>query len=151
MTFTADHLDLKPPGSVLDWHIFDDGFIAGDYRIRLLGPERWQVTCDEATVGEYRRLKTAFSTCEHHARDVLRRRAVVRHGVVAALAFVAWLLVDAAFGLTGIGYFALALFPVVFVGIRALVRCLASTAGNIDNPYLPRIGWDPVTGRKRRG
>ena len=39
MTFTADHLDLKPTGSVLDWHIFDDGFIAGDYRIRLLGPQ----------------------------------------------------------------------------------------------------------------
>lgn len=149
MTFTADHLDLQPPGSVLDWHIYDDGFIAGDYRIHLVAPKRWAVVCDGSDLGEYRSLRTAFSSCEHHVREVRRRSAVIRYGAIAALAFAAWLMIDAAFAMTRVGYISVALFPVVFVGVGALVRCLASTAGNVNNPYLPCIIWNPG-GRKRK-
>jgi len=137
MTLTADHLDLQPPGSMLDWRIYDDGFIAGNYRIHLLDARRWQVMCDDDVVGEYRSLKTAFATCEHHLRNGLRRSAIQRHGLVAVLALVAWLLVDVVFALTGDGYVTVALFPVVFVGVAAAVRCLASAIGGV-NPYAPR-------------
>jgi hypothetical protein len=138
MTFTADQLDLQPPGSALDWYLYDDGFIAGDYRIHLMEPGRWQVMCDGVAIDEYHSLKTAFVTCERHAGHQRRRTTVMRYGTVAALAVVAWFLVDAATRVTGIGYFALALVPVVFVGFAALVRCVAAASGDPSNPYAPQ-------------
>lgn len=135
MRFTADHLDLQPPGSVLDWYLYDDGFLAGDYRIHLPEPGRWLAVCDGATIGEYHSLKTAFASCELHVRHQRRRSAVVRYGTVAVLAVVAWLLVDAVASLTGVGYFTLALVPVVFVGFAALIRCVAAASGDASNPY----------------
>lgn len=122
---------------MLDWHLYDDGFIAGGYRISLVGPRRWQASCDGSVLGDYRSLKTAFSTCEHHVREAFRRRAVVRYAVIAAMAFGAWFLVDAAVGLTGVGEVTVILVPVVFVGVAALVRCLAAAIGDVDSPFLP--------------
>jgi hypothetical protein len=142
MTFSSEQLGLQPPGSFLEWRIFDDGFIADAYRIVLLGPRQWLVSGDGRDVGVYRSLRTAFSSAEHDYREALRRRSVRRNALIAALAVIAWLAVDALFGVVGAGLWIVVLFPIVLVGMLALVRCLAGLSGNVHNPYLS-IPYDP--------
>ncbi len=148
MSFTADHLAMQPPGSFLEWRIFDDGFIADAYRIVLLGPKQWRVTREGDHVGVYRSLKTAFSSAEHDYREALRRRSVRRSASVVLLAVLAWLGVDALFHVVGAGLWIVVLFPIVLVGMLALVRCLAGLSGNAHNPYLS-IPYDPRSFWKR--
>lgn len=142
MSFTPDQLALQPPGSFLDWQIFDDGFIAGAYRIVLEGPKRWRVTDRDSDVGVYRSLRTAFASAEHHYRETLRTRSVKRSALVAVLAVLSWLAIDALAGVVGYGLWIVVLFPVVLIGMLALVRCLAGLSGNAHNPYLS-IPYDP--------
>jgi hypothetical protein len=146
MIFTAQQLDMAPTGSLLEWRIFDDGFISDPYRIVLLGPKQWQLIDDEGSVGTYRSLKTAFASAEHFHRERLRRRSVRTNAVVLAIATGAWLGVDALFPIAGPGLWILVLFPIVFVGMASLVRCVAATSGNVNNPYIampynPRPRW----------
>ena len=149
MTFTAQQLDMAPTGSLLDWQIFDDGFISDTYRIVLLGPKQWQLIDESGSVGTYRSLKTAFASAEHSHRERLRRRSVRTNAVVLAVAIAAWLAVDALFPVAGPGLWILVLFPIVFVGMTSLVRCVAATSGNVNNPYIampynPRPRWKRV-------
>ncbi len=144
----ADHLEFQPPGTILEWRIYDDGLIAGDYRIQLLGPRSWRVMCQDEDIGQYGSLKLAFSSAEHHVRERHRRSAMIRFGTFAALAFVAWLAVDAILGLTRNGYVALLLFPIMYLGIGALVRSLVAAVGDVRMPYYPRIRRIPGV-RKR--
>jgi hypothetical protein len=155
MMFTSDQLALQPPGSFLEWRIFDDGFIADAYRIVLLGPKEWRLSEADREVGVYRSLRTAFSSAEHHHREALRRGSVRRNAVIVAAAIAAWLTVDALFGVVGAGLWILVLFPIVLVGMLALVRCLAGLSGNVHNPYLsvpydPRSLWARTRPRERR-
>ena len=89
-------------------------------------------------VGTYRSLKLAFSSAEHHFRESVRRSRMVRYGGMAFGAAVALLMVDVLFHITGAPVLALALFPIVWVGVAAFVRFIASTPGNLHNPYRPR-------------
>ena len=136
MTFTPEQLAMQPPGAILDWWIFDDGFIADDYRIVLLGPAQWEVRRSADVVGIYRSLKTAFVSAEHHHRESIRQGLLRRNGIAFALAVIAWFAVDVVFGVTGAGFTVLVLFPIVFIGMRSMARFLASLSGNINNPYL---------------
>ena len=48
--------------------------------------------------------------------------------------------------LAGPGLWILVLFPIVFIGMASLVRCIAATSGNVNNPYIampydPRPRW----------
>ena len=148
MSFTADQLALQPPGAYLEWQIFDDGFIADAYRIVLMGPREWRLTEADEHVGVYRSLRTAFSSAEHHYRESLRKRSVKRNALVVALAIVSWLAVDALFDVVGAGLWVVVLFPIVFVGMTSLVRCLAGLSGNAHNPYIS-IPYDPRSLWKR--
>lgn len=150
MTFTAEHLALQPPGSMLEWRIYDDGFIAGDYRIHLLGPKRWQVELSGEPIGEYASLRTAFSSAEHHLHETSRRSTMIRHGIVVVLAMLGWLAIDLIFGMTGIWWLALVAFPVVAIGVISLERCVAASNGNLHNPHYPSVDWKPRPRSKRR-
>ena len=79
---------------------------------------------------------------------MLRRRSVRRNAIVVVFALLSWLAVDALFSVFGIEYSILALFPVVLIGARALVRCLAGLSGNAHNPYVS-IPYDPRSFWKR--
>lgn len=146
MTFTAQQLAMAPPGSLLEWQIFDDGFISDPYRIVLVGPKQWQLIDESGSIRTYRSLKTAFASAEHSHRERLRRRSVRTNAVVLAIAIAAWLAVDVLFPIAGPGLWIIVLFPIVFVGMTSLVRCIAATSGNVNNPliampYDPRPRW----------
>ena len=149
MTFTPEQLDMQPPGSILDWRIYDDGFIADDYRIVLTGPQAWDVRRSGKSVGTYRSLRTAFVSAEHDYRESLRLQSLKRHGILFGLSVLAWLAVDIVFGMTGVGLWVLALFPIVYIGMRSLVRGIAALPGNAHNPYAS-VPYDHRPPRWRR-
>ena len=66
----------------------------------------------------------------------------MKNSQVRALAVVSWLAIDALAGVVGYGLWIVVLFPVVLIGMFALVRCLAGLSGNAHNPYLS-IPYDP--------
>ena len=128
MTFTARQLDMKPPGSILDWRIFDDGFIGGDYRIVHLGPRNWLVTRRNSIVGTYRRLKTAFVSAERHHRRMLRVERVKKTAFNVAVVAALWFLLVGVLGWTAPG--AWLLFPVTLLGMTSVLKLVAREAGN---------------------
>ena len=75
----ARELALKKPGSVIDWRERDDEYIGDGYRIRLLEPQKWQITYRDYLLAYHPSLKAAFSMVERHRRETLRRRALLRY------------------------------------------------------------------------
>ena len=142
---SADQLDLRPPGSILDWRIFDDGFAAGDYRIVHLGPRQWAVSHGSRVVGVYRRLRTAFVSAERHRRQEIRFSHVWATVVTVAAAALTWLLVDELVGWENPVPYLLIVFPAVVIALSAVAHLAGRMAGNPSSAYLPTV---PVAVRR---
>ena len=135
----ARELAMRRPGSVLDWHIHDDEYVGDGYRIRLLEPEKWEVTHRETVLETPRSLKRAFAKVERHRRDTLRRRDLWVWGSLFVAALVTGISVSQLAPAASI-----AVLPVVFfVGISALIRVAAALSRSVTDPYQRRLPWEP--------
>lgn len=146
MTFTPQQLDMRPPGSILDWRIFDDGFIADGYRVLHLGPRNWLVTHDESIIGCYGRLKTAFISAERHRRQVIRLERVKSMIATVSACALSWLLLIHVLEWQAPAVWIL--FPITLIGASAVVKAIARLAGNPATSYF---GPTPVAIRDLDG
>lgn len=76
------------PGGRLRWSRHGADLLAGDYRIRLLGPGSWETTLRGRVMRVDGRRSTALAAAEHHYREMLRVRRIVVWGVLALVAMV---------------------------------------------------------------
>lgn len=146
MTFTPQQLDMKPPGSILNWRIFDDGFIADGYRILHLGPRNWLVTHDDSIVGCYGRLKTSFVSAERHRRQSIRSDRIRTTVVTVAGCVFAWVLFIHVLAWKAPGLWIL--FPITLIGATSILSAIARLAGNPRTSYF---GPTPVAIRNLEG
>ena len=125
------------PTSLLSWREAEEGFVGGDYRIRLLGPYQWEISHRGRVLEINRSRRAAFEVVEDHFRARMRLRDSVRWAGVALGAAVvggiaaSWPNLHAAW-LVGI------LSAAMFAGVSALVRMVAALTGNRNDPYRRR-------------
>ena len=146
MTFTPQQLDMTPPGSILDWRIFDDGFTADDYRVIHLAPKHWLVLRGDSIVGTYRRLKTAFVSAEQHHRRALRLDRIKATAVTVVSVVLAWVVLLEVLSWTAPGLWLL--FPITLFGMSSVFKLVARIAGNPRTAYF---GPTPVAVRDMDG
>ena len=132
---------LPRPGSVLEWGVERDEYLADGYRIRLLAPAKWEITHRGSVLSTSKSLKMAFSIVERHRRRALRKRDLIFYGTVVFLSLFIGLAIGEAVT-AGNGVWVLALVPVLFLGVSALVRFTATLGGNLDDPYRRRLPWE---------
>jgi len=138
MIFNAEQLALQPQGSVLTWQVFDDGLIAGDYRIRFVSDEIWELSFGGRTLSHDRSLTAAYITAERHSREALRHRVMRRNRIALAAAMLGWMLVDLVVRTTGATWFLVFMLPIVWVGFSSAAGMLTALGGDITHRYRSR-------------
>lgn len=135
MILTAEHLALQPEGCLLEWSLYDDGIIAGGYRIHYIDTNLWELTYRGGFVAIDRTISAAFLSAEQHAREVERRGARRRYGIALVAACLGWFAVDAAVQLTDVVWFLVFLIPIVWVGFRSAAGLLTTLGGDLTGRY----------------
>jgi hypothetical protein len=140
----TSHREPTPlrPMSWLDWAQDDEEYVGGDYRIRLIGPGRWQVLHRGSHLAYDPSLQSAFSVAEHHHRELLRRRdLMVWGGVLLASILVSGLveMISRTLDIWAVPVLAIALYA----GVSAVVRMYAAATRNRFDPYRRRAPWEP--------
>lgn len=124
----------------LSWVHDGDDLISGQYRIRLIGPGRWETTRRGRVLQEDTRRSMALAFAEHHHRERQRTHQIPGWGLVA----VAALLVAALAGQwieSPLGYLLLA--GAVWAFLSSIARCVASITRSLIDPYRTREPWEP--------
>jgi len=133
----ARHLALRPEGTLLDWSLFDDGLIAGDYQIRCLAENVFEVTRRGDVVSTDSSITGAFVSADRHHREVgrhqLRRTYLMRLGGT----FLAWFVVDVLVQSTEAVWFLLAFIPIVWIGFTSAAGFLTTLGGDVNGRYRP--------------
>jgi hypothetical protein len=62
--------EIGPPAGRLSWCREGDDLVAGGYRVRCLGPERWETTYRDRLLTTERRRSLALAMAEHHFREL---------------------------------------------------------------------------------
>jgi hypothetical protein len=130
------------PSGRLRWVEDGDDLLVGRYRIRLLGPLRWETTYRGEPLCLHRRRSQALAAAEHHHREARRTRqirgwlTVAGAGLVVALVAVNHLTEPAGF---------LSFVSSVGVFLSALARATASATRNLLDPYRTRESWEDRT------
>ncbi|NNC91365.1 MAG: hypothetical protein HKN80_02610 [Acidimicrobiia bacterium] len=134
----ADDVAMSVPGSILDWRVRGEDYLAGSYRIRLLEPRKWEVTHQGAVIAFYSSRKAAFGIAEDHWREAIRRRDLIRLALTFVLAFSAWMIA----GLLVEELWVLALPVVLYFTLSSFIRFFAVFSRNVNNPYRRRLPWE---------
>jgi len=136
----AEHLALQPEGTRLDWSLFDDGLIAGDYQIRCLAENVFEVTRRGEYVSRASTVTGAFISADHHHREAGRHRVRRTHLIRLVGAVLAWFLVDVLVQSTDVVWFLLAFFPIVWIGFTSAAGFLTTLGGDVNGRYRP-LRW----------
>jgi hypothetical protein len=124
----------------LMWTRDGDDLVAGQYRIRLLGPRQWETTHRGRFLGVDPRRSIALAGAEHHHRETQRIQQIARWGLSAAVA----VLVSALLSLWLSTLLGFILFTVaVGVFLSSAARCLAAATRSLLDPYRTREPWEP--------
>lgn len=124
----------------LRWRPVGEHLVARDYRIRLLGPDRWETTYRGRLLGIYTRRSKALALAEHHFREVQRVQQITRWGLSAGVALLG-ATVAAQWISTPQGFLLFAVAVGMFLGSTA--RCLAAINRSLLDPYRTRESWEP--------
>lgn len=130
MIFSSEQLALQPQGSALHWNVFDDGLISGDYRIRCLRPDVWDVTYRGASITTDRNLTAAFVTAERHHRKDSRNHLLRRNRNALIACALAWMAVDMVVRSTGAVWVLVAMLPIVYIGFSSAAGMLLAFGGD---------------------
>ncbi len=135
---TAVEQAIEKAGSVLDWSIRGGDYVADDYRIRLLEPRRWEISHGGAVIAYHFSRNEAFGIVEDHYRDSVRRRDLMRLGLIFVLAILVWI---------GLGsmmeeLWVLGLPFVVYFALSSFIRFFAVFSRNANDPYRRRLPWE---------
>ena len=130
------------PMSWLDWSQDGDEYAGGDYRIRLLGPRRWEVLHCDVHIAFDPSLQSALSVAEHHHRERLRLRDLKVWGGVLVVSILVAGIVEMT--LRTLDVWAVPVLAIAFyAGISAIVRLSAAATRNRFDPYRRRAPWEP--------
>lgn len=135
---TAVEQSMTKAGSILDWNIRGDDYVADGYRIRLLQPRRWEISHEGAVIAYHFSRKEAFGIVEDHYRDTIRRRDLIRLGFTFVLAILAWI----ALGSMMEELWVVGLPFVFYVALSSFIRFLAVFSRNASDPYRRRLPWE---------
>lgn len=142
----ADELATRKPDSLLDWSIRGDGYVADHYRIRFLGESDWKITYKGTNLGSAEKLKWAFSVVEHHHREAIRRRDLIRYGLTFVLAILAGGAIIAVVDEVQQLWLWPAYVLLFATALGGAVRFYVTLTGNLDDPYRRPLPWE----RRRR-
>jgi hypothetical protein len=134
----AAQLAMGRPGSVLDWRISGEEYLAGDYRIRLIEPRKWEITHRGATIAYHPSRASAFVIVEDHCRDAIRRRDLIRLALTFVIAIAGWMTA----GLVAEEMWVLALPVVLYFTLSSFIRFFAVLSRNVNDPYRRRMPWE---------
>ena len=124
----------------LRWTRDGDDLMAGQYRIRLLGPRQWETTYRGLFLSVDSRRSIALAGAEHHHRETQRVQQITRWGLSAGVA----VLVAAGLSLwlsTMLGFLLFTVAAGMFLSSAA--RCLAAATRSLLDPYRAREPWEP--------
>jgi len=142
----ANELARRKPDSVLDWSISGDDYVADGYRIRFLAGNDWEIIHKETTLGSAEKLTWAFSIVEHHRREAIRRRDLIRYGLTFVLAIIAGGVIISVVDELQQLYLWLTFVFLFAIALASSVRFYAALHGSIEDPYRRLLWWE----RRRR-
>lgn len=124
----------------LVWTRDGDDLVAGKYRIRPIGPGKWETMRSGRFLRLDSRRSTALAMAEHHHRDFQRTQQITRWGLSAGAGLLA--AVALSYRMTTLMGF---LLFMVAVGafLSSLARCVAAINRNLLDPYRTRESWEP--------
>lgn len=124
----------------LRWAPEGRDLVAGRYRIRLLGPGRWETTRRGRVLHVDSRRSMALAYAEHHHREIQRLTQITGWGLGAASGLLAAVVLYK-WTSTPIGFLLFALAIGTFLGSGA--RCVAAMTRSLLDPYRTRESWEP--------
>lgn len=122
----------------LHWRGDGTGLVSGQYRIRLLGPGRWETTFRGRPISVDERRSMAMAMAEQHHHEVRRKHQIVGFGVTAGVSLV--VAVVGLSTLTPVGFFVFVAGIGLFLGFGA--RSIAASTRNLLDPYRIREPWE---------
>jgi hypothetical protein len=123
----------------LRWKPDGTGLATRTYRIRLLGPGRWETTYRGAPISIDQRRSVAVAKAEQHYAELRRQRQVVGFGVGSGISLV--VAITGLITMTPLGYFVFVAGFGLFLGLGA--RSVAASTRNLLDPYRIRESWEP--------
>jgi len=128
------------PMSLLNWQRTEDGYTGGDYLIRLLRPNCWEIRYRGEPVKTTDSLKLAMTRAEFHFREQLRKRDLVKWAIWFII-FTGGLIVLVSNWASRIE--SILLFTALAYGwLGALTRLIAATGWSHNDPYRRRLPWE---------
>lgn len=124
----------------LRWTRDGDDLVAGKYRIRLLGPGRWETTRRGQVLRVDPRRSIALAMAEHHHREIQRIQQITRWGLCAGVALLGAAVANHWIS-TPLGFLLFAAAVSAFLSSTA--RCLAAISRSLIDPYRTRESWEP--------
>lgn len=124
----------------LKWTHDGDDLVSGKYRIRLMGPGRWETTRRGRALRVDPRRSIALAAAEHYHRELQRFQQITQWSLSAGAALIAAVIAHSWIR-TPVGLFLFA--GAVWLFVSSLARLSAAITRNLLDPYRTRESWEP--------